>query len=842
MFGFIKNANNKPLSNKIIIFKPADNSNKNIFDSTNEKGYYETFLVKDVPYALEIPQLQKENFKFQISNSQEGKTDFTLSTEQTTSIEEVNISAPIIIKQDTTVFHVASFIDGTEKKLKDVLEKLPGFEVDKNGAVKVNGKSITGTLVEGQSFFNNNTKLAIDNISANSLENVEVIDNYNESSVKNKNNPTNKSVLNIKLKNDKQNILFGDLSLGGGVQKNYYAHANLFNFNKARSYSFIGNSNNIGEKSFSITDYFALKGGTNAMMDNSEDFFSSLDQNIIALALPNENFNSVKNNFSTLNFNKSIGKKSKIEMLFLYSNINTNTIQENQNKTLDNSYFDLSKISGSNNSSLFYTDMSYKYAPNDKFYLRNHLVLSSTPNKSNINNDFVSSVLAYDLLTDSNNASLSLKNNTHIDQKINNSLQLTHDINLSFQSADTDDTWLSKNSDEKNSLQSIENNKIYNINSQSKISKNYKNSSFNVSLLLQDTNYLYQSETFNLTPNFLNDIKLSTFKIGLIPEYSYFKNKLNIKVGAQLSNLFFQLSQNKNENKYQVLPYLEIDKKWSEYNYLNFSYRKNNYLIPIKNYTSNLIVNNFNVFFQGNIVNQYFLSSHNLSAIYYRYYGYSKFGFSISPSYSYNENGLVSALEIINGIQYFTPKYVRNPFEKSSISAKVEKVLYKINFYTKFDYGILHSVRILEGQNSLSKGKNSEIEFAFVSKYRKAPNFELHYFINNNEVAFNDGISKYRTKIFTANLSSTFLTYFILKTSFKNIETSTDNGNKNKIIQGDFNLSYTPIKIPLSFELMVNNIFNSQRNITNSISESFISENKIYVLRRYVTLKLIYNL
>jgi hypothetical protein len=48
----------------------------------------------------------------------------------------------VSIKGDTIVYNADSFKTGTEKKLEDILKRLPGVEVNADGEIEVEGKSV----------------------------------------------------------------------------------------------------------------------------------------------------------------------------------------------------------------------------------------------------------------------------------------------------------------------------------------------------------------------------------------------------------------------------------------------------------------------------------------------------------------------------------------------------------------------------------------------------------------------------------------------------------------------------------------------------------------------------
>ena len=67
---------------------------------------------------------------------------------------------PVTMSGDTLIYKSEAFTNGSERKLEDVLAKLPGMEVDENGEVKVQGKKVNKVLVDGKQFFDGDTKMA----------------------------------------------------------------------------------------------------------------------------------------------------------------------------------------------------------------------------------------------------------------------------------------------------------------------------------------------------------------------------------------------------------------------------------------------------------------------------------------------------------------------------------------------------------------------------------------------------------------------------------------------------------------------------------------------------------
>ena len=76
-------------------------------------------------------------------------------TPTTNALEEVVLEykIPIEVKEDTITYNTDAFVNGQERKLREVLKKLPGIEVDREGNVTAQGKKVTKVLVEDKTFF-----------------------------------------------------------------------------------------------------------------------------------------------------------------------------------------------------------------------------------------------------------------------------------------------------------------------------------------------------------------------------------------------------------------------------------------------------------------------------------------------------------------------------------------------------------------------------------------------------------------------------------------------------------------------------------------------------------------
>src|SRR5690554_997828 len=158
MEGTIKDSLNEPVLGANMIAKPLESGQKIAFAISDYNGKYKLTLNKDIPYALSITSIGYAtiNDTIQLSKNLQKDIRMKASREQ---LEEVVVRAKMamIVEKDTITYRPDTFVTGNERKLREMLEKLPGVEVDREGNVTVNGKQVTDLLVDGKSFFGGDT-------------------------------------------------------------------------------------------------------------------------------------------------------------------------------------------------------------------------------------------------------------------------------------------------------------------------------------------------------------------------------------------------------------------------------------------------------------------------------------------------------------------------------------------------------------------------------------------------------------------------------------------------------------------------------------------------------------
>lgn len=265
--------------------------------------------------------------------------NFSLDTIKTYNLVPITIVAQqaITVKEDTIVYNVASFSKGDERKVEDLLKKLPGITVDeRTGTIKFKGKSVETVLLEGDNLFGSNYTIGTRNINIGIIEQIEAIENYSENALLKGIEQSDKVVLNLKLRSGMID-LSGNIEAGIGINRSKEA---VKNFNgslmtvskKVKSFNTLS-INNVGINQ-SPFDFFSSQFDMEKL--NEEEYLAK--KPIAEFNLSNfldesrNNINDIFYSSSNTIFKLSKRFTFKANIDYLHDNIVANTSLNSTNK------------------------------------------------------------------------------------------------------------------------------------------------------------------------------------------------------------------------------------------------------------------------------------------------------------------------------------------------------------------------------------------------------------------------------------------------------------------------------------------------------------------------------
>lgn len=230
------------------------------------------------------------------------------------SLNEVTIKGeaiPVVVIKDSIEFSAEAFKTPPNAIVEELLKRLPGVQVDIDGTITVNGKSVSKLLVNGHEFFVNDPKIASRNLEASLIDKVQIYDDRENDPDHLLPNSKVKKIINLKFKTALKKSTFGKFRAGVGTEDRFDAGALYNMFRDTLQVSMIGIGNNLNRTGFSSQE-LSTQGGFER---------SGTDVNNSGL---NNGGGDDYGNIQTVasggaNVNTDYGNKLKLNLLYFYS-------------------------------------------------------------------------------------------------------------------------------------------------------------------------------------------------------------------------------------------------------------------------------------------------------------------------------------------------------------------------------------------------------------------------------------------------------------------------------------------------------------------------------------------
>ncbi len=268
---------NRPVQNAVIALLTPKDSILYKFTRSNTEG---KFILKDIRPGKYILMCSHPYFA-EVLDEIEIKGDTVLPVlaliSKSKLLQEIIVKtgSPIKIRGDTTVYTADSFKVSANANVEELLKKLPGIQVDKDGKIKAMGETVEKVLVDGEEFFGDDPGMAVKNLRADAVKEVQVFNKKSDQSVfTGIDDGKTQKTINLALKEDKKRGYFGKIDVAAGSQQhiqNRYNDNLLFSsFKGKRKFSGFLLNGNTGQDRISWQDEQKY-GGDDMSMTISDD-------------------------------------------------------------------------------------------------------------------------------------------------------------------------------------------------------------------------------------------------------------------------------------------------------------------------------------------------------------------------------------------------------------------------------------------------------------------------------------------------------------------------------------------------------------------------------------------
>ncbi|MFL5738626.1 MAG: outer membrane beta-barrel protein, partial [Flavisolibacter sp.] len=267
------------LAGATVLLSNARDSSVEKIILTDHRGKFVFSSVQPDSFILVITEVNHETLvrSLLIGNDQhELSLDSIFLHVKTNDLDPITIFSrkiPVLIKPDTIEFNASSFPTRPNDMVEELLKKLPGVEVDRDGNITAQGEKITQILVDGKPFFGSDPRTASQNLPADLIEKVQVIDQRSERSrITRVNDGETQKVINLTIRKDRNKGSFGRAYAGYGTQNHYEASVNANHFEGDKKIALIASQNNTGRTDYSSgsNDLAVSAGNSNGINTNSQ--------------------------------------------------------------------------------------------------------------------------------------------------------------------------------------------------------------------------------------------------------------------------------------------------------------------------------------------------------------------------------------------------------------------------------------------------------------------------------------------------------------------------------------------------------------------------------------------
>ncbi len=844
--GTIKDKDGKFIELSYIEFKDANESGIAKEFSLIENGKFEYNLTKS--YGKLLIKITSNGYLSKIISIDDVSIlsksfDITLIEDKERIIKEIIIvsdNKPVTVKEDTISYNVSKFRDGTERKIEDVIKKLPGISVnEKTGEIKYKGKSIETVTLDGDNMFGDNYTMGTKNISVDLIDQVQAIDNFSDNKLLKDIENGDKVSLNLKLKKGVVDYS-GDIEQGLGINENVKllnkSDVNILQISKNYKAILLGNYNNIGENNSS---YDFLSGSISRQEIKNKSFESIptitdvLYNNFVDVERINNN-NLLYATYNNL-FKVSNRLNIKSNVLFLNDKMNFSQLDKTEN-LVNNSTFETSDFSSiTKKPSVFNAGFDAVYNLSSKSLLEYKFsyLWNKTKSFSEIlqNNSF-------NIKSELESTRILLHQNLIYTSRLNQNQVFQADIVYA----------ISKTPQEYNLTS--QNNVIFQkialgkniFDGTLKLLGKTQSLKYAIHLKTNLESFNFQSDNLNLfVPN--ND-QYSKKTFSQLNSLSYSKNKWLISSSVGFKLISQSLTNNKLTAKdLFVEPSIFLKYKINEISFISSSYSlSRSTIFETHNFQNPVIISNRIT--TENVLDLSLQKTSSFNLMYTNNNVYRKFLFEVNYDFQDNKGNFYPKIEVnpnaINIKNIFlnlanqshnfrvnTVKYV------SSISSSLK---YKADLSYANYFNFLNS-EILRKNYVTSLSNDFSINTSFRSKINFDNNLNFTQIINesNNLELTNKSIIntfKLRYKLTKTQILSFKLDYYLPNISDKN----------NQFVLFDIDFSSIPKGKNYEIYFTLRNLFNqnSINQIQNNDYSNSLRQN--YVLPRFFLLSFVYNL
>ena len=157
-------------------------------------------------------------------------------------------AAQVVVKKDTLVYNPEAYRTPEGSPIEELIKRIPGAEVDEDGNITINGKTVKKILVDGKEFMLGDVETALKNIPVEIIQNMKFYDQQSDQArITGIEDGNKETVIDFTIKKGMNRGYMTNLDLAGGTEHRYASRGMASSFTDKTRFVLMGNFNNKDE-------------------------------------------------------------------------------------------------------------------------------------------------------------------------------------------------------------------------------------------------------------------------------------------------------------------------------------------------------------------------------------------------------------------------------------------------------------------------------------------------------------------------------------------------------------------------------------------------------------------
>ena len=175
------------------------------------------------------------------------------------SVTIVSKTPAVTVKADTAQFSASQYKVNPDASTEDLIKKMPGITVAKDGTVTAHGETVKKVTIDGKDFFGDDASAALKNLPSEVVDKIQVFDKLSDQAqLTGFDDGNSVKAINVVTKSGIKNGRFGRIYAGYGTDNRYSAGGNSSFIKNNRRLTIVGNFNNVNQQNFGSQDLLGI--------------------------------------------------------------------------------------------------------------------------------------------------------------------------------------------------------------------------------------------------------------------------------------------------------------------------------------------------------------------------------------------------------------------------------------------------------------------------------------------------------------------------------------------------------------------------------------------------------